>query len=146
MPSKIRRLLSSDEPFVGELSAQAFGEFARDAAASTLAMARQFGGLVAERDGRALGFAVLRQERAGAELVAIAVLEEERGRGVGRALLEACEDAARRAGAPFLTLRTADANLAAAELFHKHGYRVTRRLPRYYAGVFDARELTKRLA
>ncbi len=146
MPSKIRRLLSSDEPFVGELSAQAFGEFARDAAASTLAMARQFGGLVAERDGRALGFAVLRQERAGAELVAIAVLEEERGRGVGRALLEACEDAARRAGAPFLTLRTADANLAAAELFHKHGDRVTRRLPRYYAGVFDARELTKRLA
>lgn len=146
MPGKIRRLLASDEPFVRALSEQAFSEFARDAAQSTAAMARQFGGLVVERDGRALGFAVLRLGREGAELVAIAVLEEERGRGLGRALLTACEDAARRSGAPFLTLRTADANLAAAELFHKHGYRVTRRLPRYYAGVFDARELTKRLA
>lgn len=146
MPGTIRRLLPSDEAFVRKLSEQAFSEFARDAARSTAAMARQFGGLVVERDGVPLGFAVLRQGGGGAELVAIAVLEEERGRGVGRALLRACENAARRAGAPFLTLRTADANLAALELFHKHGYRVTGRLPRYYAGVFDARELTKRLS
>ena len=147
MTVTLRRLLQSDEPFVRALSEQAFGEFTRDPGASTLAMARRFGGFVAERDGSALGFAVVRAGRAGegAELVAIAVLEPERGRGVGRALLTACEEAARRAGAPLLTLRTADANLAAAELFHKRGYRLKRRLPRYYAGVFDARELTKRL-
>jgi ribosomal-protein-alanine N-acetyltransferase len=138
-------LNSGDDAFVRALSELAFGEFSKRAGSSTLAMARAHGGVVAERDGRLLGFAVLRINPDGAELAAIAVLEEERGRGIGRALLTACEDAARRAGAPLLMLRTAEANLAAAELFHKRGYRLSRRLPRYYVGVFDALELTKPL-
>ena len=145
MPGKIRRLLPSDDAFVRTLSEQAFGEFSSHPGGSTLAMAHRYGGFVAERDGRAVGFAVLRVERTGAELAAIAVLEEERGRGIGRALLNASESAARRGGAPLLTLRTAEANLAAFELFYKRGYRIERRLPRYYAGVFDACELSKRL-
>lgn len=145
MPRTIRRLRPSDDAFVRALAEQAFGEFSSHPGGSTLAMAHRYGGLVAERDGRAVGFAVLRVDHSGAELAAIAVVEEERGRGVGRALLDASESAARRAGAPLLTLRTAEANLAAFELFHKRGYRIERRLPRYYAGVFDACELTKRL-
>jgi len=137
--------LPSDDAFVRSLSELAFDEFSSNAGASTLNLARRYGGFVAERGGRAVGFAILSLSGRAAELAAIAVSEPERGRGVGRSLLSACEDAARRAGAPLLTLRTAEANLAAFELFHKRGYRVVRRLPRYYAGVFDACELTKRL-
>jgi ribosomal protein S18 acetylase RimI-like enzyme len=78
------------------------------------------------------------------ELVAIAVVERERGRGVGSALLKAAEIRARAGGTPGITLHTAEANVAALELFTKRGFRVRRRLRRYYVGVFDACELVKK--
>jgi ribosomal-protein-alanine N-acetyltransferase len=131
---------------VRALSRDAFGEFAREPVDSTLAMALRFEAYVAERNHEPIGFAILRLGHADeAELAAIAVVERERGRGVGRSLLRAVETAARRAGASSLSLHTAEANLAAFELFHKQGYRLERRLPRYYVGVYDACELKKRL-
>lgn len=96
------------------------------------------------RSERAIGFVVLRAERGElAEVQAIAVVEEERGRGFGRALLEAAERAARVAGASGMLLHTADANLAAFELFMKSGFRITRRILRYYRNVYDACEMQK---
>ena len=143
---RLRRLVPGDDGFVRELSRQAFAEFAREPVATTLGMAQRFHAYVAERAGQPIGFAIVKLERGRpAELTAIAVMEHERGRGVGRALLKAVEAAARRAGASLPTLHTADANLAAFELFHKQGYRLERRLPRYYVGVYDACQLVKRL-
>jgi ribosomal-protein-alanine N-acetyltransferase len=143
---RLRRLTPGDHDFVRELSRDAFAEFARDPVATTLAMALRFEAFIAERDHSPIGFAVLRLGQGGsAELAAIAVLEHERGRGVGRSLLRAVEIAARGAGASSLSLHTAEANLAAFELFYKQGYRLERRLPRYYVGVYDACELRKRL-
>jgi ribosomal protein S18 acetylase RimI-like enzyme len=108
-------------------------------------MAEHFVTLVAEREGVQLGFVVVRIERDRlAELVAIAVVERERGRGVGSALLKAAEIRARAGGTPGITLHTAEANVAALELFTKRGFRVRRRLRRYYVGVFDACELVKK--
>jgi ribosomal protein S18 acetylase RimI-like enzyme len=131
---------------VRELSLEAFAEFTREPVHTTLRMALSFHTFVAERAGQRVGFAVLKLGPAqAAELTAIAVVERERGRGVGRSLLEVVESAARRAGASSLTLHTAEANLAAFELFNKQGYRLERRIPRYYVGVFDACELQKRL-
>lgn len=142
---RIRALRGADAEFVSALASSAFSEFSPEPGRSTLWMAEQFVTLLAERDGAPLGFVVVRVERDRlAELVAIAVLEVERGRGVGSALLKAAEIRARAGGAFGVTLHTADANVAALELFTKRGYRVRRRLRRYYMGVFDACELVKK--
>lgn len=140
----IRGLRGTDADFVLALSKQAFGEFSREPARSTLWMAEHFVSLLAERRGERQGFVVVRVERGAlAELAAIAVVAHERGRGVGRALLAAATRRARAAGARGLVLHTAEANLAALELFTRAGFRVTRRLPRFYVGVFDACEMVK---
>jgi ribosomal protein S18 acetylase RimI-like enzyme len=145
-PVRVRRLGASDEAFVAELSRHAFAEFSRDPAATTLAMAGRHGGLLAERAGVPIGFAIVELRSGSAsELLAIAVVEHERGRGVGRLLLDAVERAARRTGSTAITLHTAEANLAALELFDKRGYELERRLPRHYVGVFDAQKRRKRL-
>jgi ribosomal protein S18 acetylase RimI-like enzyme len=46
-----------------------------------------------------------------------------RRRGVGRALMEACETAARRAGKRRITLETTDAMIAARRLYESMGFR-----------------------
>ena len=110
----------------------------------TLWLAEHFVSLVAEREGAPVGFVVVRIERDKlAELVAIAVVENERGHGVGRALLKAAEIRARAGGGTGVVLHTAEANLAAFELFVKNGFRVRRRIRRYYVGVFGACEMVK---
>ena len=80
-----------------------------------------------------------------AELCAIAVDESARGRGVGAQLLRFVERELERDGIRELSLHTAVANLAALELFMKHGFSVMQRLPRYYRGVFEALALRKQL-
>ena len=140
----IRGLRGTDADFVFALSQQAFGEFSREPSRSTLWMAEHFLTLVAERQGERQGFVVVRLERdALSELAAIAVVERERGRGVGRALLAAATRRARAAGARGSSLHTAEANLAALELFTRAGFGIERRLPRFYVGVFDAWEMVK---
>jgi ribosomal-protein-alanine N-acetyltransferase len=142
---RIRALRAADTQFVSSLANAAFSEFSPEPARSTLWMAEHFVTLVAERGKLQLGFVVVRIERDRlAELVAIAVLETERGRGVGSALLRAAEIRARAGGATGVALHTADANVAALELFLKRGFRIRRRLRRYYVRVFDACELIKK--
>ncbi len=139
---KIRVLEGADAAFVKELGELAFGEFSRDAGRSTLWMAEHHPTWIAVRGDERIGFAILRAPTRGfAELLAIGVAERERGRGVGRALLERAESAARVRGAPGITLHTADANVAAIELFTKRGFRVVRHLSRYYRDVYDACEM-----
>lgn len=141
---KIRVLESADAAFVGALGEVAFGEFSRDAARSTLWMAEHHPTWIALRGDERVGFAILRIPKRGlAELLAIAVAERERGRGVGRALIERAEYAARVRGASGISLHTADANVAAIDLFTKRGFRVVRRLSRYYRDVYDACEMRK---
>jgi ribosomal protein S18 acetylase RimI-like enzyme len=140
----LRSLRGDDAAFVSQLSAEAFSEFAPDARRSTLWLAEHHPTLVVERSGDRVGFCVVRSaQRHPAELIAIAVRERERGRGIGRALLAGAERLARAAGSTGLVLHTAEANLAALDLFMKSGFRVTRKLPGYYLRVFDAVEMLK---
>ncbi len=57
----------------------------------------------------------------------LAVREDRRRRGIGRALLEACEATAARAGKRRSTLWVAGHNEAAVGLYRATGYRVVRR-------------------
>ncbi|MFZ5889714.1 MAG: GNAT family N-acetyltransferase [Myxococcota bacterium] len=143
-PLKIRVLEAKDAAFLQKLADLAFGEYSRDAARSTLWMAEHHPTWIAMRGDERIGFAILRVAgRERAELLAIAVIEAERGHGVGRALIERAESAARVRGSPGLSLHTADANVAAIDLFRKRGFYVVRRLSRYYQGVYDACEMRK---
>jgi ribosomal protein S18 acetylase RimI-like enzyme len=146
-PLRLRRRISADDLYIARIAERAFAEYSRRPGDSTVSMARSGSTWVACREERLLGFAVVRGEGAGvAELCAIAVDELARGQGVGRALLTQVERALSAEGIRELSLHTAQANLSAMELFLKHGFRVERRLPRFYRGVFEACAMRKRVS
>lgn len=138
----LRRFRPSDAAFVRALSQAAFSEYASDAAERST---RSGTTVVATLGERAVGFFTLRVTGGSAHLVAIAVVERERGHGVGRSLLRAAEREAGRAGARAMELATAESNLAALQLFLASGYRIERTVPRYYPRGQAAHLLEKRL-
>ena len=145
-PLLVRRRTAADDPFIARLAKRAFQEYSARAAEETLGMARSGTAWLACRGDERLGFVVARADGPFvAELCAIAVDEPARGQGVGAALLERAERALAAAGVRELTLHTAEANLSALELFLKQGFRIERRLPRFYRGVFDACAMRKRV-
>lgn len=145
----IRTRKGSDKAFIAALAREAFGEFSPGSARHTVAMSEEPHArtLVAVQGRERLGFAVVRVGRDRiARLDAIAVDAGWRGRGVGRQLLCHVEVHARERGAVRLELATAEANLAALDLFLKEGYRIERTLRRYYPRGQDAHLLAKQLA
>ena len=82
--------------------------------------ASALGGLVAERDGRAAGYALLRLEGDAGEVVVLHSLE--RGAGVGTALLERARAEAARAGCARLWLVTTNDNVEAIRFYQRRGW------------------------
>jgi [ribosomal protein S18]-alanine N-acetyltransferase len=144
----IRRAIASDSRPIRELSQVSFGEYDPSAARTTANMMREPGArtLVAERDGKRLGFIILRR-RSGQPLAinAIAVTPSERGTGVGKRLMQAAEHYARSHGISRIGLCTAQANLAALDLFLRRGFVITGRTTAYYWRGQPACWLEKRL-
>lgn len=83
------------------------------------------------REGKAAGFVLSRQALDEEELLLISVHPEERGRGLGRRLLDGYIDAATRRGVRriFLEMR---ANNPASSLYRKAGFTPIGTRPRYY--------------
>jgi putative acetyltransferase len=78
---------------------------------------------VARRDGRALGcMALVRTGPDKAELKRCFVTQEARGQGVGFALLQASEAAAREQNMRVIQLETGNRNIAALRLYRGCGY------------------------
>ncbi|MCW2884888.1 MAG: hypothetical protein QOE54_6850 [Streptosporangiaceae bacterium] len=94
--------------------------------------------LVAERDGRLIGFVRVVQPipvPSGAhvrQIQGLAVDPTERRRGLGRALLDAALDEARRQGAIRVTLRVLSVNTNARRLYESLGFAVEGVLPREF--------------
>jgi [ribosomal protein S18]-alanine N-acetyltransferase len=88
--------------------------------------------LVAEAEGAVMGYAVCWSVGDQAELGNLAVAEEARGRGVGRALLEAGMAAMRARGAAEVFLEVRASNLGAQRLYRSHGFEEVGRRARYY--------------
>ena len=80
---------------------------------------------------------MLEFRRGDAALQAIAVELRERGRGIGGRLMHASARGTKQ-GAATLRLCTAQANVEALALFIKHGFRIERRMPRFYPNGQDA--------
>lgn len=88
--------------------------------------------LVAERSGRVAGYAALWVSADEAELADLAVAPEERRRGVGSTLLQACLREAAARGAREIFLQVRESNQAARGLYGEAGFREVGRRPRYY--------------
>ena len=80
-----------------------------------------------------------------ARLYSIAVDATARGRGVGGALLDAAENAAREHGAAYMRAEIRTDNSASLALFASHGYRRFGIHEDYYQDHADAVRLEKRL-
>lgn len=145
----IRRATPGDARFIHDLAQVAFSEYDPNASRTTAAMMREAAAetLIAEREGQALGFIVLRRESPECLAVnAIAVTPKERGKRVGRRLMKAAESYATAHAIDRITLSTAQANLAALDLFLRTGFVIVDRSAlRYWRGQ-PACKLQKRVA
>lgn len=144
----IRTRQRSDVAFIAALASEAFAEYSPGSARHTVSMSDEPGAhtWLAVRGSERLGFAVMRSgsERS-VRLDAIAVEPASRGLGIGRRLLWHVEVEARSLAAARIELATAEANLAALDLFLKEGFRIVRTMRRYYPRGQDAHILEKRL-
>jgi [ribosomal protein S18]-alanine N-acetyltransferase len=105
----------------------------------------QRGLLVVEDAHSLLGYALifLRQNGKAARLYSIAVDRRARGRGVGRALLKACETLAEREGREVLRLEVRVGNRRAIALYTRLGYRRFGVYEAYYADGASALRFEK---
>jgi ribosomal-protein-alanine N-acetyltransferase len=88
-------------------------------------------GLAPRADEPAVGFALSRGAADEEELLLIAVRPDERGRGIGGALLERLVAAARARGVTRLFLEMRDGN-SAESLYRRHGFASVGRRRHYY--------------
>ena len=78
---------------------------------------------IAERDGQAVGCcALIAMDDGGFEVAKMCVTPDARGLGLGRQLLQACEDAAIAARAPRLYLESASSLTTAGALYRSFGF------------------------
>jgi ribosomal protein S18 acetylase RimI-like enzyme len=133
--TSIRSATPSDARLIRELSQVSFGEYDPHAARTTAKMMLEPAArtLVADRGGKVLGFVILRRQPDAALAVnAIAVAPMARGTGVGKRLMQAAEHCAKSHGIDRITLCTAQANVAALDLFLRRGFTITGRTAVYY--------------
>jgi ribosomal protein S18 acetylase RimI-like enzyme len=137
----------SDEPFVRQLGGRAFAEYDPHAERTSAGLLLEAGSrtLIAERGGRPVGFVIVRPAGEVLALNAIAVLPSERGRGIGQRLLRAAEQYGLSQGLRSVALNTAQANLAALDLFLRAGFAITERTAMHYRRGQAACRLEKRL-
>lgn len=88
---------------------------------------------------------LLRPRSVRGRLYSVAVGPRALGQGIGTALIEAGERAARRRGCAVIGLEVKPGNRAAIAVYRKLGYRQTGRRPRYYDDGADALRFEKRL-
>jgi putative acetyltransferase len=89
---------------------------------------------MAFHDDRAVGcVALLKMADGGYEVAKMTVVEELRGTGLGRRLMQRCIDAARAAGAPRLYLETNSGLAPAMALYRTMGFRDLPSQPTQYA-------------
>lgn len=104
----------------------------------------EFATFLAE-DGRAVGAASVHVKDGEAHLVSIGVVPEHRCRGVARALMRVAEREAISRGAARIVLQVSVLNVAAMNMYLRHGYRATHLLKGYYSGRKDAYLMEKAL-
>ena len=91
-------------------------------------------GLIAESDGRIVGFLVAREIVGEWELENIAVASDAQRQGVGTALMQRLFERAITTGANRLFLEVRESNLEARKLYERQGFQLVGRRKMYYSG------------
>ncbi len=104
--------------------------------------------LVDERRGKLIGYALvlLRRGTSLARLYSIAVDPKARGKGAGRDLLEAAEEAAAEASCAYMRLEVRPDNEKSIRLYRSAGYRKLGKVSDYYEDGMEALRYEKALA
>jgi ribosomal-protein-alanine N-acetyltransferase len=89
-------------------------------------------------DGGALGYSLFLRLGEEAELLRLAVLPAERGRGIGSRLLAEALDRLALSGIRRFWLEVRPSNLTARRLYERHGFRLEGTRRRYYSDGEDA--------
>jgi ribosomal-protein-alanine N-acetyltransferase len=101
--------------------------------------------VIAERDGEVNGFVVVeRDQKQTGRIITIDVHPDARRNGLGTLLMKAVEERLKSSGSSRVILEVAVDNLAAITFYKRHGYSVTKTIPRYYLGSLDALRMEKR--
>jgi ribosomal-protein-alanine N-acetyltransferase len=97
-------------------------------------------------EGTMVGFVVglVEPDRTG-HITTIGVAPEHRRRRVAERMLRKAEEAFRRRGLRTARLEVRSVNTGAQDLYQKHGFAVTQRLPRYYSNGGDGLLMIKSL-
>lgn len=107
-------------------------------------------GQIGLEDDEPYGFSLTRRVIDEAELMLVAVLPRDRGRGLGRRLVTGAMQKARQRGASKIFLEVRDGNSAALGLYESLGFSIAGRRQNYYSGGagerFDAITMRRDLA
>ncbi len=142
----LRSMRLSDLPSVLHSERRSFSIPWQEATFRGLLRRRSSALLVAEDGGELVGYAVLWFAAEEAELGDIAVLPEERNRGLGRWILEGALREASRRGARQVYLEVRASNADARRLYEKAGFATVGTRPSYYSEpVEDAILMTRQL-
>jgi ribosomal protein S18 acetylase RimI-like enzyme len=136
MPAEIRTARASDVDDLAAIEKAVFSSDRISRRSFRLLIERRTAEiLVAEDDGRVAGYAAVlfRQGSGVARLYSIATSPFFSGRGTGRLLLAAAEDAAFEHGRMMLRLEAREDNSRAIGIYEQAGYRKIGREPGYYA-------------
>ena len=148
MPALIREYRPGDFETLWKINQACFARgisYTRRELAFYMARKRGFT-LVAESEGRIIGFVVVDRDRQGqGHVITIDVLPEARRSGLGSRLMEAAEERLRGLGYSVVMLEVAVDNDAALAFYKRHGYSIVHTLPRYYLDSVDALVLSKDL-
>lgn len=137
---RIRPVKSADMDAISKLEDTSFSDPFPSYFLSQLADANPDTFLVAEVNGKIVGYAVVDKWTDQQHLVSIAVSAGLRRKGVGQALLDGMIGRLREGP---LGLEVRKSNIAAIELYHKNGFTDTGLAPSYYKDGEDAIQMVK---
>lgn len=107
--------------------------------AGTLGLEASYACRTLDTEGHTTGFALCRAAGPEVELLLVAVSPNDRGRGLGRMMVESVTRDAARRGAEDIFLEVRENNLVARRLYHALGFADVGRRADYYVGLNGTR-------
>lgn len=132
---RLRLAERRDQRFIHSLATSELGTYGPHVSElAAVALCPVVSTIVAEMDGRRVGFVIFRHAEGQADLGAIAVVPKARNMAVGEAMVRYVLEAARREGDSRTYCCVAEGNAAARRLFERCGFELVRQAGSYPAG------------
>jgi ribosomal-protein-alanine acetyltransferase len=142
---RIRRLRAEDAPELTSVAAAALGAAEWSAESyQRLCRSEECLSFVHESEGQITGFILGRRFADEGEVLNIAVLPDQRRKGIGRTLLQAAIDGFRKESATRIYLEVRESNVSARQFYEKEGFTITGVRPNYYREPDEAAVLMEK--